>query len=252
MNKRSLDAIFFRGEKIMLLSYLLPITMPKIIISIIGLIIGFSMPVVATLVNKYKLNKYDREYDEDHEYKGYTSFVTAVLLFFLFYIAASIYEVPAILIVLVLLTLAVIGTLVDMKIRLIPNELVLIILILGITLRILTEGFAALKGSLIALLLVVVIFGITAGITYMIRGSAGVGAGDFKLMSVIAITLGMPGVVYFLIGMSIALVFYVIYGTITKKLTLGSAFPMCGPIMVGFVYALFYKLAPFMGNIGEL
>ncbi|MCI0503065.1 MAG: prepilin peptidase [Fusobacteria bacterium] len=235
----------------MLLSYLLPVTMPKIIISIIGLIIGFSMPVVATLVNKYKLNKYDREYDEDHEYKGYTSFVTAVLLFFLFYIAAAIYKMPVLLIVMIMLMLAVIGTLVDMKIRLIPNELVLIILILGIAFRILSVGFASLKGSLIALVLVIVIFGITAGITYMIRGSVGVGAGDFKLMSVIAIAVGIPGVVYFLIGLSVALVVYVIYGTLTKRLTLGSAFPMCGPIMVGFVYSLFYQMAPFLGTFGQ-
>lgn len=65
---------------------------------------------------------------------------------------------------------------------------------------------------------------LTSAVTFLIRRTFGAGAGDFKLMAVIAAAAGMPGVLYFLIGMSVALIVYVIYGTLTKKTELRICF----------------------------
>ena len=231
----------------MLSSYLLllPILIPRVLFTVIGILIGFSLPFLATSINKYKLNKYDREYDIEHEYKGYLPFITALLLSVFVFIATFIYSVPIMIPVFIFLSLAIVVTLVDMKIRLIPNEIVIGIFVLGILFRFLEEGVTGLLNSFIAFLIVLGLLLLTSAVTFLIRRTFGAGAGDLKLMAVIAVAAGIPGVLYFLIGMSVALIIYVIYGTLTKKLTLGSAFPMSGPIMAGFVYYLLHEIIPF-------
>ena len=224
---------------------LLPIIISRVLFTIIGLIIGFYLPSLATVINKYKLNKYDREYDIEHEYKGYLPFITALLLSVFAFIGTYIYSSLLMILVMLFLILAIVVTLVDMKIRLIPNEFVIGIFILGIIFRLIEEGTKGFSSAFVSFVIVLGLLIFTSAITYFLKGSPGAGAGDLKLMAALSVATGFPGVGYFLFGMSIALIIYVIYGTLTKKLTLGSAFPMSGPIMVGFVFYLLHGILPF-------
>jgi leader peptidase (prepilin peptidase)/N-methyltransferase len=135
--------------------------------------------------------------------------------------------------------IAIIGTLIDNQIRIIPNELVLMLFIIGLVYRLLVTGFGGLLNSLLAFLFVVVIFSLAAGATFFLKKSIGVGAGDLKLAATIAFIVGLSGVCFFLFGMVAAILIYCLAGLFLRKLTIGSAFPMCGQIMVGFVIALF-------------
>lgn len=142
------------------------------------------MPFFATSINKYKLNKYNREYDIEHKYKGYLPFITALLLFVFVFMATFIYSVPVMIPVFIFLSLAIVVTLVDMKIRLIPNEIVIGILISGILFRFLKEGATGLINSFIAILIVLGLLLLTSAVTFLIRRTFGAGAADLKVAGI--------------------------------------------------------------------
>lgn len=135
--------------------------------------------------------------------------------------------------------IAIIGTLVDNQIRVIPNELVLMLLIVGLVYRRIFTENGTLMESLAALLLAVGILASSAGITFFFKKNIGIGAGDVKLIAAIAFIMGLSGVYLFLFGMVLAILIYCIFGLASGKLIIGSSFPMCGQIMAGFVIALF-------------
>nr|WP_288825217.1 hypothetical protein [uncultured Clostridium sp.] len=136
--------------------------------------------------------------------------------------------------------IAAFGICVDRLIRIIANEMLWVILAAGLTYRIHSNGLPGLLGSAGALLLVIVVFGFTMMFTYARKGTAGVGMGDVKLAMIIAITVGFPGVFYFLTGMACVIGFYCLAGMKCGFLVRDSTFPMCGHIMAGFLIALLW------------
>jgi len=136
--------------------------------------------------------------------------------------------------------IAVFGICVDRLIRIIANEMLWVILAAGLTYRIHSNGLPGLLGSAGALLLVIVVFGFTMMFTYARKGTAGVGMGDVKLAMIIAVTVGFPGVFYFLTGMACVIGFYCLAGMKCGFLVRDSTFPMCGHIMAGFLIALLW------------
>lgn len=134
---------------------------------------------------------------------------------------------------------AVFGVCVDSHIRIIGNEMLIAMLGLGICYRLLEGGPSSFLGSLAGLAITTGLFAATAGITFIRRMSSGVGMGDIKLAMVIAITVGWPNVLYFLGGMAVVMILYIAFSVLSKRLLLHSAFPMCGPIMAGFLIALY-------------
>lgn len=136
--------------------------------------------------------------------------------------------------------IAAFGICVDRLIRIIANEMLWVILAAGLTYRIHSDGLRGLWGSAGAMVLVIVIFGLTMLFTYARKGTAGVGMGDVKLAMIIAITVGFPGVFYFLTGMACVIGFYCMAGMKYGFLVRDSTFPMCGHIMAGFLIALLW------------
>ncbi|MEY8353949.1 A24 family peptidase [Lachnospiraceae bacterium 54-53] len=135
---------------------------------------------------------------------------------------------------------AVFGVCVDALIRIIANEMLWVLLAAGLPYRIYSGGLRGLWGSAGALLLVIAVFGLTALFTFARKGTAGVGMGDVKLAMVIAVTVGWPGVFYFLAGVAAAIGIYCVIGVKCGWLSRGSTFPMCGQIMAGFLAALLW------------
>lgn len=139
---------------------------------------------------------------------------------------------------------AVFGTTVDSYIRIIGNEMLLMMFPIGIIFRIVDGGASSLLGSLGALGLIIFTFGLAMIGTKKLKGVLGVGMGDVKLSMVIALTVGWPDVLIFLGGMAIAIVVYCFVGIRAHLLQKNSMFPMCGMIMAGLLAAVYNPVLP--------
>lgn len=140
------------------------------------------------------------------------------------------------LLVSLLFTVAILISLIDLKIRLIPNELVVFILFLGAVFQILYFGWMAFLYALICMVAVGCMF-IMAG---RLVGLEQVGAGDVKLAAAMGLILGYPDIKIGLIGMSGALIAFCLGGMTIKKLTMYSFFPLAPFIMFGTICSLIY------------
>ena len=137
--------------------------------------------------------------------------------------------------------LGMVVLLVDMRIRIIANETVLALFVLGIILRIATAGIFGLPNSLITMLITMIVWIILASI----MGFGKVGAGDVKLCGVIGFMYGYPNIQGPILVMAIGLLVFCGGGIALRKMTLKSMFAM-GPFLVagmlcGLPY-LFYTM----------
>lgn len=121
---------------------------------------------------------------------------------------------------------------IDNRCRLIPNPFVLALLGLGVVYRITLQGLAALPGMGIAVIIAIIMLALTS---LVMRGKSAVGAGDVKLILVMAITAGMPDFFYGLFVMAICMIAYSCIGVILMKLTRYSFIPMGGCISAGYL-----------------
>lgn len=219
----------------------------SILISSIGMVLGLFMPKLVDKIVEYKGFKdyQNSRYDlNGKEVSIYT--ICSILIFFLFFIAFYFYDLTEAIFLALFVIIAVAGTLVDIRIRIIPNELVLILFITGLIYTVVINGWRSLMSSLTATMLTILVFALSAIVTRKLKGAIGVGAGDIKLSMAIAFTVGFGKVYIFLFGISMAVLIYCAIGMWLKKLTIGSAFPMCGPIMFGFMVVLYWQLINFI------
>lgn len=133
-----------------------------------------------------------------------------------------------------LFTLAFLITITDIKIRTIPNELVLLMSIVGIAFQMFHFGFSSLLGAFASML------GMGASFTAVaaLVGLCKVGAGDVKLAGAMGLVLGFPNIITALVVMSAAIAIYSLLGFITKKLSLQSMVPFAPFMMLGTVFSL--------------
>ena len=149
-----------------------------------------------------------------------------------------------------LIQLAIICSLVDRYIRIIANETVIAILLVGIGYRLAAGGPESLLVSLGALGIVILIFGGCAAIMMFRKGMPGIGAGDLKYAMACAVAVGWPDILYFFGGMAAALLVYcAAIGMKNKKLDMNSSFPMCMQLSVGLVCGL---IVPHIGALTPL
>ncbi len=202
----------------------------------LGFISGLLIPEVSEEIIAYKLKKKGREVPEPLKLNKLLLAVPNALLFAL---AAWLMPLPEALITCIFGYIALVAAVIDYRIRIICNEMVLLIFVLGIVYRVINGGVGSLLGSLGAFAIVLVVFGGAAVITRLIANDIGVGAGDIKLAMAIAVTVGFGGIFYFLGGIALAIGAYSIIGLNMHLLTTKSTFPMCAHIMFGFLAALF-------------
>ncbi len=144
------------------------------------------------------------------------------------------------------LLFSVFGVIVDSCIRIIGNEMLLSLLPVVLLYRFLDSSgpVAALLGSLLAVLVILAFFLLAHLIVYLHKGVRGVGMGDVKLCILIAFALGIQGIVDFALGLAVAIFAYLAWRIIRTPIFLhyifdtDNTFPMCGPIVCGFLYAL--------------
>jgi leader peptidase (prepilin peptidase)/N-methyltransferase len=133
-----------------------------------------------------------------------------------------------------LFTFAILVTIIDIKIRIIPNELVLLMATAGVAFQALHFGFSSLVVAVASMIGMVGSFTAVAGLV----GLCKVGAGDVKLAGAMGLVLGFPNIITALAVMSAAILIYSSVGFITKKLSLQSMVPFAPFMMFGTVFSL--------------
>ncbi|NLL45774.1 MAG: prepilin peptidase [Clostridiales bacterium] len=132
--------------------------------------------------------------------------------------------------------LSVLTALVDLKINVIPNELVLALSVVGIIFQ---ASYYGLNSLLISILCMVIVAGLFAIVAWAL-GFSKVGAGDVKLAGVIGLVLGYPNIISALTIMSISLLLYSQIGLLTRKLTLRSMLPFAPFMVMGLIVTLVF------------
>lgn len=134
----------------------------------------------------------------------------------------------------ILITIGIIMAYIDIKIRIIPNELVLILMIVGIIFQLFYYGPKALIGALISMIVMMVVFTSVAGFV----GFGKVGAGDVKLAGAIGLALGYPLIITAVFIMSFVLLIFILAGMALKKIYLSTMLPMAPFMITGFIVGL--------------
>lgn len=146
---------------------------------------------------------------------------------------------PALILVAAIWMTGLVVFLVDLQIRMIANETVIVLFVFGLCFRILTGGIHSLPNSILTALGVLVIWMIAG----FLLGSHQFGAGDVKLCVVIGFLFGYPDVIFPMFVMTATLFVFCLYSLILHRMTRKSIFPM-GPFVIigmlaGFPYLLY-------------
>lgn len=205
--------------------------------------------LIPSVANRYiswkQKKKVRKEYRKVKSLAWYALSIAAVVLsVFLSIVYLEVWEGVF---VVIFSAFAVFGIIVDTCIRIIGNEMLLCMFPFGIAYRLMTASTlkGAFVGSLIAVVLMLIFFLAAHLIVYLHKGVRGVGMGDVKLSVVIAITLGVGLFADFILGMAVGMIAYLVFRILKSPFFIrtifdsDNTFPMCPPIMLGFMYALF-------------
>ena len=143
-------------------------------------------------------------------------------------------------------SIALISSWVDILIRIIPNEIVLTIVALGIVFRIVCAIADpwSLLGGFASFALTFGMFSLAMFIGRKRWNSRGVGAGDFKLAMIASFIVGFPGIAYFYIALCITILVYFTYMIAKRSFGFFVWFPMCSFLMIALLVGLIYSYIP--------
>ena len=202
----------------------------SLIAGVIGLLAGLLLPMLSEKLSAWKCRKKSREFLPNPKFTAlWAKLACGVgngVGWGLCWYFGSAAVVPTVLAALIW-SLGIMLIVVDLRLRLIPNEVLLWMLILGIPMQIMLKGVNGLLGGVF---LSMVVFCLCATLGRFM-GFYKIGAGDVKLAMVMAITLGNPAVLTALLGMSGSLLVVLLVGLLLKKMTLKSMLPL-GPFIV--------------------
>ncbi|MEA5050179.1 MAG: prepilin peptidase [Oscillospiraceae bacterium] len=126
---------------------------------------------------------------------------------------------------------------IDVRVHLIPNELLLVIAAAGAALQVLLGGFAALLPALACMAVLMAFFVMCAK---MLGGLWYVGAGDVKLAGALGLALGYPAVLCGAMCMALTMLAFCGIGLLAKKLKKTAMIPMAPFLSLGLLAGLVY------------
>lgn len=215
-------------------------TTAALIMAMIGLAAGWFVPITAEKLIAHKFLKKKKAVPDGGKYLSVSAKLICILVSGILLAVTGLLTNSVLNAVLfsVVMFNAVLISVIDIRVRMIPNETVFLLAAVGLVLLI-TAG--DIEGIFLAVIsVVVVMFVFTALGSAM--GLDSIGAGDVKLAGAMALVLGFPQIMYGLIGMSGLLVIWIGPGLLLKKLTLKSKL-VFGPFMMGgTVFAVYIKL----------
>lgn len=210
-----------------------------IALGILGVLTGLALPLAVRPMIIRKLEARGRELGASVQdrllFKGTLAVIMALLGAAAGYFGEGI--LPALL-VFVIMVMSVAFALIDMRIHIIPNEMILAMIPLGILFQLVVFGIKGFLLSLACMAGIVLLFMIVG----LIFGLEKVGAGDVKLAGIMGLTLGYPLMLYGILIMAVLLILYSLGGIILGKLTHVSMFPFAPFMMSGQVVALLLYL----------
>lgn len=205
-----------------------------IILGILGIGAGIAIPVVSNqiILYKYKQTNLKGKFGRVTIEIWVLVAITNGLLWI--YAGSRLENIFTALLVSLLFTVAILISIIDLQVRLIPNDLVLLMICLGGPFQILYFGWMAPLYAFICMITVGFVFALVGKLV----GLHQVGAGDVKLAGTIGWVLGYPHIKIALIWMSAALLIFCLGGLTMKKVTMHSVFPFAPFIMFGTICAL--------------
>ncbi|WP_027399111.1 prepilin peptidase [Anaerovorax odorimutans] len=183
------------------------------ILGALGILIGLFLPFICDQIILYKNKKISLHFKTYvFNKKIYILFLILNGLLWIYSSAKFEYTFIALLVSLIFTT-AIIITIIDLRIRIIPNELVILMFFLSLPFQIFYFGWMSLLYAFICMIIVGFIFTLVGKFV----GLNQVGAGDIKLASVMGFLLGYPYIMIALIGISVSLVLFCLIGLAFKK-----------------------------------
>lgn len=204
-----------------------------LIFGISGLLIGYRIPSISHKIIKYKRPEFN--IDESILIKSNIMRTVFALINIILWVISSISisNIVIALLISVQITIGIIIAYIDIRIKIIPNELVLTMIILGIIFQVLNYGLKALIGAAISMLAMMIVFTSVAGFV----GFGKVGAGDVKLAGAMGFSLGYPLIITAVGIMAVALMVFILTGMALKKIYLSTMLPFAPFMIIGYITA---------------
>ena len=207
----------------------------SILIGITGLIIGYKVPYISTKIVEYKKGKENIKKNEGILFSRWFQMLISIFSGIIWMLSGLRQEnLLFSLLIGILITIGIIIVFIDIHIRIIPNELVLTIAILGILFQIIYGGWKSLISAFICMIIMMIIFTAVAGFV----GFGKVGAGDVKLAGAMGLALGYPLIITAVGNMAIVLLVFISLGMLLKKIYLSTMLPFAPFMISGFIFAL--------------
>ncbi len=208
----------------------------RVLMALAGAAAGYMLPAAADNISDYKCRQKGLSPEKKPSYIAFPLTVSVTVsnagLWFLSALGTD--HILQGLSMSFLFSLAILISLIDLRIRIIPNELVLAMCAAGAFYKLTLYGIGSIPPSLLMALGMMTLFSAAAGFA----GFNKVGAGDVKLAGAMGFSLGYPSVLTALAAMSAALLIYSLGGLASKKLSLKSSFPFAPFMMLGLAAAL--------------
>ena len=132
------------------------------------------------------------------------------------------------------ITICAIITFIDINIRIIPNECVLLIAAAGLLFQLMNFGLKALLPAMISMIAMMTVFTFVASFV----GFGKVGAGDVKLAGAMGLALGYPLIMTGIGIMAAVLLAFIGLGMALKKIYLSTMLPLAPFIAAGYAGVL--------------
>lgn len=204
-----------------------------IVFASLGLFIGYMIPDMSIKIIKYKKKSINRV-----ENQVLDKLINILLILFnsaaWFYTASTADNLFVATLVCIQISLGIILAFIDVKIRIIPNELILVLLALGVIFQAFNYGYEGILGAIISMVFIIIVF--TALATFM--GLGKVGAGDVKLAGAIGFALGYPSIITAMGAMAAVLLIFILIGFATKKIRMTTMLPLAPFLVAGYIFAL--------------
>lgn len=211
------------------------ITEILVVYGLIGIILGYTVPDLSFKIMEYKKGKGNIKCSEKFLYSKIFKFILGILSGGVWILLALRVSDPFEgLLIGILITLGLVIIFIDIQIRIIPNELVITLAIVGVIFQLLSYGLWSLMIAIICMIVMMVVFTSVAGFV----GFGKVGAGDVKLSGAMGLALGYPLVTTAVGIMAVVLLVFIAIGFIIKKIFLSTMLPLAPFMMSGFIFAL--------------
>jgi len=206
-----------------------------IFLGILGLAVGIATPFVSDKIILYKCTKSEKQIPIKPFWKWYSRGIPVLLNAAFWSLAALKLSNPfGAVLISILVSVSVLFAVVDYQIHIIPNEMILVTLVIGGLFQVVQFGlvpFLIAIGCMFGMMLLFLIVG-------FIVGMGKVGAGDIKLAGVMGLALGYPAIMNAALVMSIVIFLYCFFGIWFRKLTMVSFFAFAPFMMIGMISAL--------------